>query len=130
MTIFRLVGTAVIAVAALVAVRAYKPELALPVSIAAGLTILAAVLGSVTGIRSFIEGSVSGYGLDHEYVKIILKVLGIAYLAQFAAQLCRDSGEGAVASKVEFAGRILIITASLPAVSAVLELVGSLMEGA
>ena len=130
MTIVRIVGIAVLSVAALMLVRAYKPELALPVSIAAGLTLLFLVLDGVTGIRSFIDGVVQRYGLDSEYIKVMFKVIGIAYLAQFASQLCRDSGEGAVAAKVELAGRILIITVSLPAVAAVLELISSLMESA
>ena len=56
----------------------------------------------------------SGVGLTQEYGLILFKTLGICFLAQFAADSCRDAGESALASKVELAGKISILVLSLP----------------
>ncbi|MHB8157554.1 MAG: stage III sporulation protein AD, partial [Desulfocucumaceae bacterium] len=50
----------------------------------------------------------------------ILKIVGIAYIADFGAQICRDAGEGAVASKIEFAAKIMVLVLAVPIVVAVL----------
>ena len=71
------------------------------------------------------------YG-DIEYGKtffpIILKVLATAYIADFTAQLCKDSGESAIAPKVELAGKVIIFYLALPIFTAILELIDSLLN--
>ena len=57
----------------------------------------------------------------------VLKVIGIAYLTQFGAQLCADAGEGTVAAKIELAGKILMMTAAAPVLIGLLELVMGLV---
>ena len=56
----------------------------------------------------------SGVGLSEKYGIILFKSLGVCFLAQFAADSCRDAGENALASKVELAGKISILVLSLP----------------
>ena len=63
-----------------------------------------------------------------EIVGTLALVIGVAYLAQFASDLCRDAGEGAVAGKVELAGRVLILALCLPVFAAILELIGSILS--
>ena len=58
---------------------------------------------------------------------LVLKVIGIAYLTQFGAQLCADAGEGTVAAKIELAGKILMMTAAAPVLIGLLELVMGLV---
>ena len=53
----------------------------------------------------------------------MLKITGIAYLSQFGMQICADAGEGAIAAKIELAGKILIMTVSAPILLAVLDVV-------
>ncbi|NCB30439.1 MAG: stage III sporulation protein AD, partial [Clostridia bacterium] len=67
-------------------------------------------------------------GLGANQLKLVFKVIGIAYVVQFAAEACRDAGEGAVASKVELAGRVLIVAVALPALMAVLSLLTGLLQ--
>ncbi|MEG1547806.1 MAG: stage III sporulation protein AD [Clostridia bacterium] len=128
MSVFKLIGIAIIATAALMLVRSYKPELALPLSVAAGVVILFSLLDSLSGIKVFIDSLVSKYGLNSQYIKVVFKVVGIAYLAQFASQICKDSGEGAMAGKVELVGRIMIITVSIPAIASILDVLSSLFK--
>lgn len=61
------------------------------------------------------------------YLQILLKVMGIAYIAEFGAQICRDAGEGTIAGKIEFAGKIFIVILAVPLISQVLESIGQLL---
>lgn len=66
-------------------------------------------------------------GVAEGYFGIVLKVIGIAYLSQFASQLCADAGEGAVAAKIELAGKVLIMAISIPVLTEVLHVVLTLV---
>ncbi|GIN60580.1 hypothetical protein J27TS8_05730 [Robertmurraya siralis] len=55
------------------------------------------------------------------YVETILKIIGIAYIAEFAAQITKDAGQGAIASKIELAGKILILAMAIPILSVLIE---------
>ena len=62
-------------------------------------------------------------GVGEGYFSIVLKVIGIAYLTQFGAQLCADAGESAIAAKIEMAGKVLMMTAAAPVLTGLLETV-------
>lgn len=55
------------------------------------------------------------------YVQTILKIIGIAYIAEFAAQITKDAGQGAIASKIELAGKILILAMAIPILTVMIE---------
>jgi stage III sporulation protein AD len=61
--------------------------------------------------------------MDSVYITTILKVIGIAYLADFGAQLCKDAGESAIAAKIELGGKILILLLAIPILTALMELI-------
>jgi len=61
--------------------------------------------------------------VERFYLDTVLRVIGVAYLAEFGSQICRDAGEGAIASKVELAGKVLIMVLAVPVVTAVVEVV-------
>lgn len=54
---------------------------------------------------------------------MLVKITGIAFLSEFAVSLCKDSGEGAIASKIEMGSKIIIISMSIPIITSLLELV-------
>lgn len=55
------------------------------------------------------------------YVETILKIIGIAYIAEFAAQITKDAGQGAMAAKIELAGKILILAMAIPILTVLIE---------
>lgn len=128
MTVFKVVGVALVAVAASLVLRAYRPELGLQIAVAAGVLILVLTLDELAAMSGFLGDVLGRFQIDTGYLKVMLKVIGVAYLAQFAADLCRDAGEGAVAGKVELAGRVLILALCLPVLAAILELVSSILS--
>lgn len=127
MTVIKLCGIAVIGVCAALIMRAAKSELAIPVSVITCVIILASAISSMYPIVAFAEGlsRENSYSL---YFSAVLKALGIGITAQTAADICRDSGEGAVASKLEFAAKVGILLLGLPVVREILSLTQKILE--
>lgn len=61
------------------------------------------------------------------YIETILKIIGIAYIAEFASQITKDAGEGAIASKIEMAGKILILAMAIPILTVLIETIIALI---
>ena len=55
------------------------------------------------------------------YLETILKIIGIAYIAEFAAQITKDAGQGSMASKIELGGKILILAMAIPIITVLIE---------
>lgn len=127
MNILKLVGIAVSAVVAALALRAYRPEMSLQISLAAGVMILILTLDDISAVIGSVSALSNGLGIDNERIKTVFKIIGVAYLAQFAASVCRDAGESAMAGKMELVGRVMILMLALPLVSSVLEVVARLL---
>lgn len=122
MEITQIVGFGLVAAVLVVILRQYKPEIALLVSLAAGITLFMLVLGKIGAIVEVLKDLSNRANVNLVYLSVILKIVGIAYIADFGAQLCRDAGEGALAAKIEFAAKILILILAIPIVMAVLDI--------
>ena len=66
-------------------------------------------------------------GINSEYLSILLKITGIAMLTEFAVSICNDSGESAIANKIDLGGKIIIISISIPIIVALIELIISIL---
>ena len=130
MRIFTIVGLAVLGVTLAVTVRSFRPELSLLIGVSTGIVVLLSVVGELTGVIDTLRTVAQQYGVDDGYLGVLLKIIGVAYLAQFGVQICRDAGESAAAAKVELAGRILILSAALPPVVAMLSAAAELLRRA
>lgn len=120
--LIKIIGTGFIGGMLALTVRKQKPEFAVMIALITSALILGSVAESVGGIIDELRRVTEECGVDIKYFEIIIKVVGVAYLAQFAAEILRDSGENAVASKVEAAGKICILTLVLPVMTSFLEL--------
>lgn len=127
MLVFKIAAFAVITALLAVMLRQYRPEIALLASLASGLLIVLAVVEQVTGILHSISEIAEDVGIDRAALSVIFKVVGISYLAGFAADTCRDAGESALAGKVELAAKILLLSLTLPLIKEVLGSVSSLL---
>lgn len=130
MRIFTIVGLAVLGVTLAVTVRSFRPELSLLIGVSTGIVVLLSIVGELTGVIDTLRTVAQQYGVDDGYLGVLLKIIGVAYLAQFGVQICRDAGESAAAAKVELAGRILILSAALPAAVAMLSAAAELLRRA
>ena len=127
MAIFQFSAFALLATSVVLLIRSYRPEIALQVSIITGVMLLVYLVTQVSGVLDSLRALAERYGLSMSYIGILVRIIGIAYLAQFAGEICKDAGESAMASKVELGGRIMILAAALPAAVSLLELVASML---
>jgi len=121
MEIVQIVGLALVTAVLLVVVRQQRPEMGLLLSLAAGVLILLFVLDKVSSVVALLEELAAAARVDRLYLTTLLKIIGVSYLAEFGAQVCRDAGEQAVAARVELAAKVLIVVLAMPIVVAVLE---------
>jgi stage III sporulation protein AD len=120
--IVKIVGIALVAVVLLAVVRERQPAMGVQLSIAASVMLLWLVVGQIRPILELFQRLSGRAQLNLHYVNTLLKIIAIAYLAEFGAQLCKDAEEGALASKVELAGKVMILLLSIPIIVAVVEL--------
>ncbi len=104
-----------------------KGVLAVQISIVVGIMIFLFMISKITAVLQLLQQLALRANIDFVYVNTIFKILGIAYLATFCAEICRDAGEGSIAKNVEFAGKILILVLSIPILMAVLQSILKIM---
>ena len=128
MGIFKIVGLGLAAAVLAVFVKGWKPELSITISLVASAIIFLMVAPYLETVMKMFEDISSQVGINGEYMGIALKITGIAYVSQFGAELCRDSGESAIASKIEFGGKIIIMVLSLPVMYNLLGVVSEILN--
>lgn len=104
--------------------REYGIAVMLGVSLLLGAYSLSAMESVISRIRAF----ETAIGLDREYLGILLRMLGIAYLTQFVVSLCRDAGNHAVAAQVGIIGKISMMLVSFPVLEALLKTLGDMLR--
>lgn len=127
MIIFQLIGIAFITAVAALILKSVKPELALAVTIAGSVILLLTVLNVFRDSVSIFGEIASASGIDISLVKILLKMIGIGYLVEFSAGILNDFGQSALADKLIFCGKILILVLAAPILESVLSLVVRLL---
>ncbi len=128
MDILTVAGVAIIAAAISVLIKQYKPEYAFAVNLVAGIVILVFVIVASAPIIAEIRDLVSQTGISGEYIVILLKALGICFITQLAADICRDSGVVSIATKVETAGKIAVLLVALPLFERILSIAKALIN--
>lgn len=97
-----------------VMLKKHSPEYSIAAGIVAGVLIIGMIFGHITGIISQIRQLLGATKIPLEYIQILFKALGICFLTQFASDVCKDAGETALSSKIETAGKLMILIISLP----------------
>ncbi len=124
----KLGGLALVGLTALLLLRQYKPEWAPFVRIAVTVLAMGMILSLAGTVLSYVtELTDVADEPDNETRSILLKALGIAFLTETAASICRDSGEGTLAGWVETAGKLEILLLSIPLIRTVLETVAGML---
>lgn len=122
MDILKVVGIGFITLITSNIIKEYKKEFAIYVVLIGSIIIFVISMDTFKSIISFIKDFESRNISGIPFLEIILKTTGIAILVEYAVSICRDSGESAIANKIDFAGKILIIALTIPLISQSLEL--------
>jgi stage III sporulation protein AD len=121
MEIVQIVGLGFIVTLLILIIRSQRPEIAVQISITLATVIFLLVLAKIEIVLNLFRDLADKASVSQMYLNTILKIIGIAYITEFGAQVCRDAGEGAVAGKIEFAGKILVMVMAIPIIALVLE---------
>ena len=126
----RIGGVAAVGLTALLILRAYKPEWAPMLRMAVTVIAVGLTLSMAVTALSYAQELAVGLGTpDGEGWSILIKALGVAFLTEVSASVCRDSGESGLATWVETAGKLEILLLSFPLIRAVMDTVGALVSG-
>lgn len=123
MDIFKILAIAVLTCVASLIVKQVKPDFASLVTLAGGVVILLLLINYIASILDVFRGLVDKANLSPSLFSSILKIIGIGYLTEFTANLCQDTGNSSLASKVGLAGKIIILFLALPIITNLLEVI-------
>jgi stage III sporulation protein AD len=126
MQLLQIVGIGIVATIIILVIKQQKPEIAVQASIVTGIVIFMLLVSKLSSVIQLLEGFAERAEIKPFYFTTILKITGIAYIAEFGAEVCKDAGESSIASKVELAGKITIVVLAVP-VTSLLDLVIKIM---
>lgn len=127
MTLFKVIGFGIIAVSLVIILKNQRPEIALMCVVASSVIILLFVFDELKSVIDLINSLMQKSSIDSTYIKIILKVIGISYIIEFGKDICKDAGESAIANKMEIAGKVIIVSLSIPVVASLIDIVTELV---
>ncbi len=104
----------VMAVLLAIPLKKDKSEFAMLLIMVSCLIIGTLAIWKIKDVIDFLRSLESYLGESSVYLKILLKMIGITYVAEFGSNLCKDAGYGAVASQIEFYGKLMILAVSMP----------------
>ena len=117
--ILKILGIGLFVVILSVIFKELKQEYSVMLMIAGGILITLWGLAKIYPVLDYIRQLTDASNIS-EYFSIILKVLGVSFLVQTGASVCRDLGEASIASKIEFAGKAVILVMILPILKSVI----------
>ena len=128
MDIFKITAIGICGGVITIVIKNYRSEFALPVSLMCGMVIVYIAVDYISKVNLAAVSLATQYGMDISYIKIIVKVMFIAYICQFACDLLKDSGLSSIAVKVELACKLVIFSYAFPVAEALLKLAVSMLE--
>ena len=127
MEIFKIILLGVVSTMLIALVRESKPELAVLLGVASGIAVLIMVVDALFDIVNTFYNIAYITGLSSNMFAAILKIIGIGYITEFAANICVDAGNKSIGDKISFAGKIVILVLSLPIVEGVVSVIAEML---
>lgn len=127
MEIIQIVGIGLLSTVLILVLKEQKPMFAFLLTTAAGILIFLFLIGKIGTILGTLERVAESSGMEMIYLKTVFKIIGISYIAEFGAQIVRDAGQESIASKIELAGKVLIMVLAVPIISIIIETVMKLL---
>ncbi len=125
--IFKIIGLALVIVVAVMLVKQTKPELAVLVGVAGSIIFFFYIIDLLEQAFDVVNYILDNTGLNSELFVVLLKIIGVGYLTEFSANLCSDSGNSVVASKILLAGKLVIFILAIPIIKSLIDIIVSIM---
>lgn len=107
--------------------KSQKPEYGMYMGLAVGILVFGYALQQVAAVTAQLGKLRSYLGGAESYLAILLKVIGITYICEFSADICKDAGYQTVAGQIEVLGKLSVMFAGLPVLFAVIEQIQSFL---
>jgi stage III sporulation protein AD len=127
MDILQIVGLGIISSIIIVVLKTQRPEIAIQVSIITGIVIFILIVNKLAAVLALLSSFSAKADIDMTYMGLLLKIIGIAYISEFGAEVCKDAGEAAIASRIELAGKVIVMVLAVPIVTSLLDLIIKIM---
>lgn len=127
MLIIKVICLAFVALFITILLKHSKSELNPIIFLTAGALILVVMIEPLKEIINFVRTVAEEANIDSVYIGIVLKILGIAYLASFSSALCKDANADSLAAQIDFSGKIMILLLAVPILMAVLNSILQIM---
>lgn len=128
MDILKIAALGIVSAVLVLTIKKTHPEMAIQLSIAAGIILFLFSLDYLKEVVSFIRDFSDKFSFAYSSIMLVIKIIGIAYVCEFTVQILKDAGESSIASKVELAAKLLVVVISLPLLSTFMELVLGLLK--
>ncbi|AKS38870.1 stage III sporulation protein AD [Anoxybacillus gonensis] len=123
----QIVGLGLIATFLVTILNEHKSNISLLLTVFVGTVIFLFLIDRIQDIFRMVQTLANEAHVQTVYVETILKIIGIAYIAEFGAQISKDAGQGAIAGKIELGGKILILAMAIPILTALIETILSFL---
>lgn len=119
---------AIVTVLLILSIKELKPDFAVLISTVFGIIIILYLVNPISETLSAFSDIAQRSGIKNEILSSLAKVVGISFIAEFATSICNDAGQTSIASKVESAGRIIILALALPIITDMLDSIFSILS--
>jgi stage III sporulation protein AD len=102
-------------------IKDQQPIFAFLLAVFVGMVIFLSLVSKLAEVIGILENLAQQAHVNQMFLKTVLKIIGVAYIAEFGAQVTRDAGQGSLASKIELAGKVLIMTMAIPIITVMIE---------
>ncbi|BFT71307.1 MULTISPECIES: stage III sporulation protein AD [Paenibacillus] len=127
MEIIQIVGLGLIVTILTLIIKEQKPMFAFLLAAFTGIMIFLFLIGKISSVIQVLEDLAQKSNINMVFLKTILKIIGVAYIAEFGAQIVRDAGQESIASKIELSGKVLIMVMAIPIITVIIETVVKLL---
>ena len=123
----QIVGLGLIVTILTLIIKEQKPMFAFLLAAFTGIVDFLFLIGKISSVIQVLEDLAVKSNVNIVFLKTILKIIGVAYIAEFGAQIVRDAGQESIASKIELSGKVLIMVMAIPIITVIIETVVKLL---
>lgn len=127
MSFFKIICAVVVGVLLAIKLKSINSPLWAYLSLALSIFVLFYILNRLSFVLDFLDDVMGDIGLESGYFEILIKIVGISYLCEFASNICRESGFIAVAGQIEIGGKMTMMVMSMPILIAIVETITSVL---
>lgn len=127
MEIFKIILIAFLGTIFCVILKETRKEIAMIVAISTVVVIMLFGINYISQVVEIIKELSNKAGLPDNFLSIILKIIGIAYVVEFASDICKDAGQEAISSKIQFAGKCIILTMGMTIIGNFVDVINKLI---